>query len=74
MRDADREGREDGHRARAVESRDAVNEETCDRCEDAGENPSEFPPCFRTLPALLVEEEMGWIGYTCPAGVALVVV
>ena len=72
MRDADREGREDGHRARAVESRDAVNKETHDRCEDAGENPSEFPPCFRTLPALLVEEEM--LRFTCPAGVALMVV
>ena len=43
-----------------------------DSCEAACENPREFPPCFRTLPALLVEEEM--LGFTCPAGVALVVV
>ena len=48
-----------------------VNKKTRDRCEDAGENPSEFPP-FRTLPALLVEEEM--LRFTCPTGVALMVV
>ena len=71
VRDTDRDGREDGHRACAVESRDAVNKETHDCSEDAGEDPREFPP-FRTLPALLVEEEM--VGFACPAGVALMAV